>query len=434
MYDPARDKFTAQSEGKSPPLSAKDPNTKRQLPPEEPFVRSKQQVQLVEEGERHSQKRRGTPEEADNNSQKRKRTPEAEPRSNKRQRTPEISPIRQRKRPGRASRINHAEKKLVQQRQLEREKEKLEEATKVAAVRGVHDVVRQHYNAVPQRGRDWRRTDSRIRGLRNFNNWVKSTLIQKFSPNDDFIPHESPGLLVLDIGCGKGGDLGKWQKSPQPVDLYVGVDPAEVSIQQARERHAEMRRGRQRVFQGEFFAKDGYGEWLGEIPLVRDVGIDGNVGPGGGGSSRWGGGGFDIVTMMFCMHYAFESEAKARGMLRNVAGSLKKGGRFMGVIPNSDILRSRVEDFHKKQRVIPTNGNTPNEGDKPTKPENIENGEASEPAVPEWGNSIYRVRFPGKTPSDGVFRPPFGWKYSYWMEEAVEEIPEYVVPWEAFRA
>jgi mRNA (guanine-N7-)-methyltransferase len=39
-----------------------------------------------------------------------------------------------------------------------------------------------------------------------------------------------------------------------------------------------------------------------------------------------------------------------------------------------------------------------------------------------------------ETPEDGIFRPPFGWKYSYFMEEAVEEVPEYVVPWEAFRA
>ena len=52
----------------------------------------------------------------------------------------------------------------------------------------------------------------------------------------------------------------------------------------------------------------------------------------------------------------------------------------------------------------------------------------------EWGNGIYRVRFPGQTPDDGIFRPPFGWKYNYFMEEAVEEVPEFVVPWEAFRA
>jgi len=271
---------------------------------------------------------------------------------------------------------------------------------------------------------------------------VKSTLIQKFSPNEGFVAPTGragsgpppPGLLVLDIGCGKGGDLGKWAKAPQRVQLYVGIDPAEVSIEQAQNRYAEMRgRGRGRVFQGEFFAKDGYGEWIGEIPLVKEVGIDNSVGPNGGGSARWGGGGFDVVTMMFCMHYAFESEAKARGMLRNVAGALKKGGRFIGVIPNSDVLRGKVEEFHKQQAARKKENQT-NRAEKDDGPAGPENGETDEIPVAEWGNSIYRVRFPGKTPEDGVFRPPFGWKYSYFMEEAVEEVPEYVVPWEAFRA
>lgn len=378
---------------------------------------------------------------------------------------PPRSPPRQRKRPGGASRIGTAEKEVLRRRQIDREQEQLAEAKKAAATRGVHDVVRQHYNAVPERGRDWRKTDSRIKGLRSFNNWIKSTIIQRFSPNENFTPRGAngrggaesepapQGLLVLDIGCGKGGDLGKWQQAPQPVELYVGVDPAEVSIDQARERYAQMRGGGrggrggfrggrpQRTFQGEFCVKDCFGEWLGDIPIIQEVGIDGSVGPGGGGaiSARWGGGGFDVVSMMFCMHYAFESEAKARGMLRNVAGSLKKGGRFLGVIPNSDVIRSKVEEFYQRRPKVLADGTTSGEPGAVAqasieKVEGAEAGEVTDLAFPEWGNSIYRVRFPGKTPEDGIFRPPFGWRYSYFMEEAVEEVPEYVVPWEAFRA
>ena len=454
--------------------------------------------------------------------------------------TAEVS--RPRKRPGGAARISKADSEAVLQRQQQR----AEEERNAAATRGVEEVVRQHYNAVPQRGREWRKTDSRIKGLRSFNNWIKSTIIHKFSPSES--GREPLPLRVLDIGCGKGGDLGKWQQAPQPVELYVGVDPAEVSIDQARERFLQLRSGGgrggrggrgsrggfhggrpQRTFDAEFFAEDAFTYSLGDIPIIREVGF----GPG----SRWGpGGGFDVVSMMFCMHYAFESEAKAKGMLANVAGSLKKGGRFLGVAPNSDAIRSGVEAFHRLQAKAafssvnsqhevttreksdpvphPTQSRVPANAsqetqipswkrkaadevdDKPpakkleafsesssnteaaaainvlTEPpsnpsyekENVEaerqklsdrdpdatvqeeKGHAKstggsgglskndEPKVAEWGNSIYRVRFPGDTPKDGIFRPPYGWKYSYFLEEAVEEIPEYVVPWEAFRA
>ncbi|KAI9708590.1 MAG: mRNA cap guanine-N7 methyltransferase [Bogoriella megaspora] len=382
------------------------------------------------------------------------------------------SPPRQRKRPGAAARVAKEDINRVRRLQEERERQQNNQTSASLAARGVHDVVRQHYNAVPERGREWRRTDSKIKGLRSFNNWVKSAVIQKFAPNEDFTPggtgtgdrrggggDRGPGLLVLDIGCGKGGDLGKWQQAPQRVDLYVGLDPADVSIENARERFKQMKR---RGFDGRFFTKDCFGEALMDIAIVREVGFDENVGPGANPmAARFGGGGgFDVVSMMFCMHYAFESEAKARQMLRNVAGALKKGGRFLGVIPNSDVLTTKVEEHHGlSPKANGTNGNDggdtprPDFGDSddgwdPEKSldapepaaveakkeeEQEEDGEVKEDGF-EWGNNIYRVKFPGKTPKDGIFRPPFGWKYFYFLEEAVEEVPEYVVPWEAFRA
>lgn len=47
---------------------------------------------------------------------------------------------------------------------------------------------------------------------------------------------------------------------------------------------------------------------------------------------------FDCVTMQFCMHYAFQSVSKARMMLENVTRYLKKGGTFLGTIPDSEQL------------------------------------------------------------------------------------------------
>jgi mRNA (guanine-N7-)-methyltransferase len=229
-----------------------------------------------------------------------------------------------------------------------------------------------------------------------------------------------------------------------------------------------MQRKSRRIFHAEFYAKDCFGEWLGDIPIIKEVGIDPAAGPGNAMSQRWGGGGWDMVTMMFCMHYAFESEEKAKGMLRNVSGALKKGGRFIGCIPNSDVLTQKVIEHHKARGTAPAESGAADEDedDRPTfasddeddwdpeksldspKPNDSEhangetNGEAKDKGkgkddeedgeVEEegfrFGNSIYSVRFPGKTPPDGTFRPPYGWKYFYFLEEAVEA-PEYVVPW-----
>lgn len=306
----------------------------------------------------------------------------------------------------------------------------------------------QFYNARPEwvkeRGREWRKNESRIKGLRSYNNWVKSCLIHKFSAEEKREvedlgwgevakePEEQKPLLVLDVGCGKGGDLGKWQLAPQVVGLYVGLDPAETSIQQARERYQQMRRGRRPIFDARFVPQDCFGAWIGDVGIVREVGIDPNA--GSGQPSRWGGGGFDIVASMFTMHYAFESEEKVKMMLRNVAGSLKKGGRFIGVVPNSDVCADNIRiwfgDKEAKKAQDGTHEPTTESGGK-------EEGEADDDEGPSWGNSLYNVRFPmdpvRPVQPDGQFRPPFSWKYTYWMDEAVD-VPEFVVPWEAFRS
>lgn len=364
---------------------------------------------------------------------------------------------RKQKRPGARARISESEREAIRARQIARDRQAAAaEAAQVAEdnrARGINDVVRQHYNNVPERGRDWRTRDSKIKGLRVFNNWIKSCIIQRYSPDEDHTPgsreqgrSSDKELLVLDVGCGKGGDLSKWQQAPQPLQLYVGLDPADVSIEQARDRYRNLAsrggrggrggRGRPspRLFDARFQVKDCYSQSIEDVEIVRQVGFD---------PSTMNRRGFDVVSMMFSMHYAFESEKNARTMLRNVAGALKKGGRFIGCIPNSDVLGERVREFNtnlaakREAAASKTEDKKPDEGSTTPPPVEAEDGELEEgEAEPtaEWGNSIYRVRFPGKTPEDGIFRPAFGWKYNFFLDEAVEEVPEYVVPWEAFRA
>lgn len=67
-------------------------------------------------------------------------------------------------------------------------------------------------NSRPEVGVE-RREFSPIIGLKKFNNWIKSVLIGKFA--------HRPRGKVLDVGCGKGGDLNKWKQAR--IGLYVGL-------------------------------------------------------------------------------------------------------------------------------------------------------------------------------------------------------------------
>ncbi|KAI0060810.1 guanine-N(7)-methyltransferase [Artomyces pyxidatus] len=241
-------------------------------------------------------------------------------------------------------------------------------------------LVVEHYNARPEVGVDQRR-DSPIIGLRSFNNWIKSVLITRFAhPALQAAPGPRGGGArgkVLDMGCGKGGDLNKWSKAR--IKEYVGVaDIAAVSVDQARARWESLNRGTR--FSATFAALDCYSDTLTRgIPPARLAEP------------------FDVVSLQFCMHYAFESLAKARCMLENASRWLRRGGVFVGTIPNAEQLLARLDSLPPDAQEL------------------------------EWGNSVYKIRF-----DERESRPIYGHRYSFFLRDAVEDVPEYVVRWENF--
>ncbi|KAI0648227.1 mRNA capping enzyme-domain-containing protein [Trametes meyenii] len=237
-------------------------------------------------------------------------------------------------------------------------------------------VVVEHYNARPDVGVA-QRQESPIIGLKSFNNWVKSVLITRFahpalsaSPSAQRRGSRMRGR-VLDMGCGKGGDLNKWAKAD--VAEYVGLDIAKVSIDQAQHRHATSRGAR---FVADFFALDCYSNVLSDVLPSKLF-----TNP------------FDVVSMQFCMHYAFENETKARTMLKNVATWLRPGGVFVGTIPNAKQLMDQLDDAKDLS----------------------------------WGNNVYKIRF-----EERERRPVFGHRYWFYLKDAVDDVPEYVVHWDNF--
>ncbi|KAJ2845365.1 mRNA cap guanine-N7 methyltransferase [Coemansia erecta] len=214
--------------------------------------------------------------------------------------------------------------------------------------------VAQHYNTRRVLGVEGR-LHTRITGLRLFNNWVKSVLISQYA---------YPGCRVLDLGCGKGGDLKKWVIAA--IGEYVGMDIAQVSVSHAHQRFLALRSP---SFEARFYAQDCYGDPLENTLQPPDYQAD-------------------IISAQFCLHYAFESESKVRQMLHNVSSHLRTGGTFVITIPNANWLMWMMKN--KKSTT--------------------------------FGNSVYTVKFEREEPVT-----LYGFPYAFTLDEAVEDCTEYLV-------
>ncbi|XP_042664629.1 mRNA cap guanine-N7 methyltransferase [Centrocercus urophasianus] len=236
---------------------------------------------------------------------------------------------------------------------------------KVPSEAGHGQAVAAHYNELQEVGLE-KRSQSRIFYLRNFNNWTKSVLIGEFI---DRVRQKKSDITVLDLGCGKGGDLLKWRKGR--IKKLVCTDIADISVQQCKQRYEDMKarcRYNERIFDAEFIQADSTKDLL--SPKYSDP------------DTR-----FDICSCQFVYHYSFETYEQADMMLKNACGNLSPGGYFIGTTPNSFELVKRLE--------------------------------ASE--TNSFGNDVYSVKFEKK----GEY-PLFGCKYDFHLEEVVD-VPEFLV-------
>lgn len=112
------------------------------------------------------------------------------------------------------------------------------------------------------------------------------------------------------------------------------------------------------------------------------------------------------------MHYAFETESKVRTMLDNVTRYLRVGGMFVGTVPNDQQLMYGILRYWSILRLTGCVRERLAE-----RPDNS----------PSWGNSVYTIRF-----DDKAYRL-YGQRYSFFLKDAVDDVPEYVVHWDNFQ-
>lgn len=242
--------------------------------------------------------------------------------------------------------------------------QKLDDNTKVVAT---------HYNELKQTGLH-ERSKSRIFYMRNFNNWIKSILINDYLTKIKSSQKLGSPLRVLDMCCGKGGDLLKWEKAA--ITHLICTDIADVSIEQCEERYKSLIKRKQHgigsgqsTFSAEFIACDS------TLVRLRERYQDPSMQ-------------LNLVSCQFAFHYCFESLKQAECMIRNAAECLMPGGYFIATIPDANEIMRRQHESGKKM----------------------------------FGNDVYNIEFICDT-----LRPPlFGAKYKFHLEDVVD-CPEFLV-------
>ncbi|XP_059662564.1 mRNA cap guanine-N7 methyltransferase 1 isoform X2 [Cornus florida] len=232
--------------------------------------------------------------------------------------------------------------------------------------------VADHYSARTNQTLE-ERAASPIIHLKKLNNWIKSVLIRLYA---------SRGDAVIDLACGKGGDLIKWDKAK--IRYYVGIDIAEGSIEDCRMRYNGDADHHQRRKKFTFPARLICGDCF-EVPLDKVLEDDGP---------------FDICSCQFAMHYSWSTEARARRALANVSALLRPGGIFIGTMPDANVIVKKLREAEGL----------------------------------DFGNSIYHISFDEEF-SDKKFKSssPFGIKYKFHLEDAVD-CPEWIVPFHLFKS
>lgn len=126
-------------------------------------------------------------------------------------------------------------------------------------------------------------------------------------------------VSVLDLGCGRGGDLRKW--ASLRLKSYTGVDASSPSVEEATARHASLVAQGQSSLKASFQVAD-----LLSAPLAVPSET------------------VDIVSSMFFLQFSFASQASAHRVLDEAARVLRPGGILCCLLPDGDTVHGLLTE------------------------------------------------------------------------------------------
>jgi mRNA (guanine-N7-)-methyltransferase len=130
---------------------------------------------------------------------------------------------------------------------------------------------------------------------------------------------------VLDLGCGKGADMRKFDY--EKISGYVGMDISMGQLVDALNRKVKSKYCR---FPALFIKEKGQSD-----PEQFKKHLPKNFK-------------FDIISAQFCIHYFFESEKSVRNFLQNISDNLNKNGLFFATFPDSKVIAKKFQEQGKE--------------------------------------------------------------------------------------
>jgi len=204
-----------------------------------------------------------------------------------------------------------------------------------------------------------------VKTLREFHNaWIKGTVLLKTAMRGG-------GKTLVDIGCGRGGDLHKWTGPDVKAAFVLGIDPAGEDIRDPKA--GAYRRllskwdevGKENVPPIVFVIADARQLLVdgsaGLLPEEKDIlrSVFGRIRPDGAvpkyidenaaGRLKMGA---DVVSCMFAMHYFFENIEILNKFITNLSDIVRPGGYFIGCCFDGENTFKKLKSYKQGEAKV----------------------------------------------------------------------------------
>ena len=176
--------------------------------------------------------------------------------------------------------------------------------------------------------------------IRDLHNYIKSKLISRVCSSPDF----KEDLMIVDLSCGRGGDIKKYISSKNKIEFILGLDISG-NINEASQRYHYLPKPKPKSLFLQYDTSQSIEKKEGCLGSTASKEICSDMLDMISGKSKsfhkkykdvqksYAGlatKGFDVVSSQFSLHYYFKDEESLRGFCENVKYLCADGGYFIG--------------------------------------------------------------------------------------------------------